>query len=232
MKLKIILLLILSLVLGCKESLNKNLSKNISLRKDSIRENSSKFYDSISGFYFSNKMKNCDFWITINRKENKYIYKFYNNKERIKEGVVKVEKEDENVYLIFENSFNSQYYRDTIIFQNYGNSMNEFEHVPFCELKYVTLIKGLNINKENIIFYNDKAYYLEQSKLYTESIYLLKKIIKNFPNRTVAYINIGDAYWNSQNKEKAKDAYKIYIEQMKEKGKEQKIPKRIFERIK
>lgn len=101
--------------------------------------------------------------------------------------------------------------------QDVYNIINQY--FKFNDLKYLNS-------------FNNIAYYLVQSKLYPEAIYLLKKIIKNFPKRTVAYINIGDAYWNSQHKEKAKDAYKIYREQMKEKGNEEKIPKRVFDRIK
>ena len=62
-------------------------------------------------------------------------------------------------------------------------------------LKWVTLLFNFNLSKENLREYNDIAYYLEQSKAYDEAVFLLEKIIKEFPNRTVAYINLGDAYW-------------------------------------
>ncbi|MCF6349697.1 MAG: tetratricopeptide repeat protein [Flavobacteriaceae bacterium] len=94
------------------------------------------------------------------------------------------------------------------------------------------LIDNIGINEKNISKYNDIAYYLEQSKLYEEAIFLLEEIIKNFPNRTVAYINLGDAYWGLENKEKAKKAYTTYITQMKVLGKEHKIPKQVFDRFK
>ncbi|WP_324172504.1 tetratricopeptide repeat protein [Sulfurimonas sp.] len=94
-----------------------------------------------------------------------------------------------------------------------------------------TLLK-YELSKKNLIAYNNIAYYLEKAKAYPEAIYLLEKILKKYPNRTVAYINLGDAYWGLKNKEKAKQAYSTYIKQMKEKGKDRKIPKVVLERIK
>ena len=59
----------------------------------------------------------------------------------------------------------------------------------------------------------------------------LEKIIKKFPNRTVAYYNLGDAYWALGEKEKAINAYTIYVEQMCHKGLQKKIPKVVLKRI-
>ncbi|WP_324172522.1 tetratricopeptide repeat protein [Sulfurimonas sp.] len=94
------------------------------------------------------------------------------------------------------------------------------------------ILKEIKISKNTLVNYNNIAYYLEKAKAYPEAIYLLEKILEKYPNRTVAYINLGDAYWGLANKEKAKQAYSTYIKQMKEKGKERKIPKVVLERIK
>lgn len=91
---------------------------------------------------------------------------------------------------------------------------------------------NINISQNNLSNYNNIAYYLEKAKAYNEAIYLLEKILEKFPNRTVAYINLGDAYWGLGDTEKAKAAYQTYIKQMKESGKEKKIPKVILERVK
>ncbi len=61
---------------------------------------------------------------------------------------------------------------------------------------------------------------------------VLEKILEKFPNRTVAYLNLGDAYWGLDDKAKAKEAYQTYIKQMKESGKEKKIPQVVLERVK
>lgn len=93
------------------------------------------------------------------------------------------------------------------------------------------MMQNIILNKENLSKYNDIAYYLEQSGLYKESTFLLEKIIAKFPNRTVAYINLGDVYWSLNKKTKAKNTYKTYVSQMKSLNKETKIPKKVFDRL-
>ncbi|KAA1245172.1 M48 family metallopeptidase [Aquimarina sp. RZ0] len=94
------------------------------------------------------------------------------------------------------------------------------------------VISNIRIVNENLSKYNDIAYYLEQSKAYDEGVFLLEKIVNEVPNRTVAYINLGDTYWGLGEKQKCKEAYKTYIEQMKTNDKASKIPKRVMERLK
>ncbi|WP_072682722.1 M48 family metallopeptidase [Arcobacter sp. LA11] len=93
------------------------------------------------------------------------------------------------------------------------------------------ILNEIPILHKTLTQYNNIAYYLEQAGAYKESIYLLEKIIEKYPNRTVAYINLGDSYLKSGNKEKAIENYKIYVKQMKEKNKEKKVPKRVLEII-
>ncbi len=87
------------------------------------------------------------------------------------------------------------------------------------------------ISTKTLTQYNNIAYYLEKAGAYKESIYLLEKIIEKYPNRIVAYINLGDAYLGNKQKTKAIKAYKKYIELMKKTGKEKKIPKRVLELV-
>lgn len=95
------------------------------------------------------------------------------------------------------------------------------------ELQY---IKSVNITNETKA--NDMAYYLEQSGAYSEAIFLLEEIIAAFPDRTVAYINLGDAYWGLGEQEKARGAYRTYISQMQEKDKASRIPDVVLLRVK
>ncbi|WP_324172486.1 tetratricopeptide repeat protein [Sulfurimonas sp.] len=111
-----------------------------------------------------------------------------------------------------------------------GNNKGDIKEITKNYLKNYLIIDS--ISGKTLTSYNNIAYYLEKAKAYPEAIYLLEKIIDKYPNRTVAYINLGDAYWGLKNKEKAKQAYSTYIKQMKEKGKERKIPKVVLERIK
>ncbi|WP_257797686.1 hypothetical protein [Aggregatibacter actinomycetemcomitans] len=57
---------------------------------------------------------------------------------------------------------------------------------------------------------------------------MLEDIISKFKDREVAYINLGDAYLSVNQKEKAINMYSIYISKMKSKGKEKRIPSRIY----
>lgn len=88
------------------------------------------------------------------------------------------------------------------------------------------------LNTKTLQKYNDIAYYLQQANANDEAIFLLEKIIEKFPNRTVAYINLADAYLGINDIEKAKVNYKKYIELMKQDNKEEKIPKRVLEFLK
>ncbi len=97
--------------------------------------------------------------------------------------------------------------------------------------RYVALIGKFPLSLKTLLTYNNIAYYLQKTGANKESIYLLEKILKKYPNRTVAYYNIGDAYWELGDKEKAKQAYSTYIKQMKAKGKEKRIPRTLIKRV-
>ncbi|MBC7391082.1 MAG: tetratricopeptide repeat protein [Opitutaceae bacterium] len=88
------------------------------------------------------------------------------------------------------------------------------------------------INSFNKSFYNNIGYYFEQQKLYPQAITILTKVLDYDKKRTVAYLNLGDAYFGLKNSVKAKEAYNKYITLMKKSGKEAKIPKRVYDRVK
>ena len=95
----------------------------------------------------------------------------------------------------------------------------------------LSMLKKFPLSKLNLIEFNNIAYHLEQAKNYKESVYLLEKIIEKFPDRTVAYFNLGDAYYGVGDKTKAIKAYQTYMDQMKKKGWEKKIPKQVLDRV-
>jgi tetratricopeptide (TPR) repeat protein len=92
-----------------------------------------------------------------------------------------------------------------------------------------SIINEIPITTKTLTQYNDIAYYLQQAKANDEAIFLLEKIIEKFPNRTVAYLNLADAYDGINDKEKAKENYEKYINLMKQDKKENKIPQRVLE---
>lgn len=93
------------------------------------------------------------------------------------------------------------------------------------------ILSELPLNRSRVTSYNNIAYYLEQSGHHDSAIHLLEKIIKHFPDRIVAYINLGDAYWGLEKHTEAREAYQNYIRLMRENNREQRIPKRVFDRV-
>ena len=92
-------------------------------------------------------------------------------------------------------------------------------------------VKVLGITKSNVSIFNDIAYYIQLcGDNYTAS-YLLNEISVKYPKRVVTYLNLGDAYWELENERAAKQNYNEYVSQMKAKGKESKIPQRVFDRV-
>ncbi|WP_435357987.1 tetratricopeptide repeat protein [Emticicia sp. SJ17W-69] len=83
----------------------------------------------------------------------------------------------------------------------------------------------------SIEFYNNLGYYLAEFKLYNEAIYILEKVIIFDKFRTVAYLNLGDAYWEIKDFAKAKQMYEAYKLQMIQIRKENKIPERVLKRL-
>jgi len=89
----------------------------------------------------------------------------------------------------------------------------------------------LPITRKNVGKFNDVAFFMERNKHYKSAIKILNKVIKKYPNRTVAYINLGDAYWALDQKEEAKNAYIKYVDLMKKNNKQKRIPKQILKNI-
>lgn len=83
------------------------------------------------------------------------------------------------------------------------------------------------LSKENLESYNNIAYYLQKAGHNKEAILLLKSILNEFPNRAVAYLNIGDAYFGMSNSFKSSQSYAQYIKLMQKEGKDSRIPERI-----
>ena len=92
-------------------------------------------------------------------------------------------------------------------------------------------IKILSITKENLAFFNDIGYYIQLCGDNYTAVYLLNEVLRKYPNRVVTYLNLADAYWELENDKKAKILYNKYISMMRQKGKENKIPKQVFDRV-
>ncbi len=98
--------------------------------------------------------------------------------------------------------------------------------------EFDSILRYVGISSNNVQKLNDIAFFLLEAGNCQEATNILENVIYKFPNRTVAYINLGDAYWGLGEQKQAKEAYENYIELMKTNGKESKIPQRVYERIK
>ncbi len=132
----------------------------------------------------------------------------------IKDSIIQEFNKDYNIYL---SEYKSKQY-DRIQLHN--------------EYKTLDYLNYVEINKSTVQKYNDVGFFLLEAKQYGQAIYILENVLYKYPNRIVAYINLGDAYWGLDNKSDAKEAYKKYIELMKANGKQSKIPQRIYNREK
>lgn len=97
--------------------------------------------------------------------------------------------------------------------------------------KYISFL-----NKKNVGILNDIAFYLERDHDLFQSKIILEKIVEQFPDRIVAKLNLADVYWKLKtylrDTPDSKILYQDYMNLMIKKGIKNKIPKRVYERIK
>ena len=96
---------------------------------------------------------------------------------------------------------------------------------------FSSFLDDLIVNNGNVERFNNIAYYFEQAKAYDEAIIILEKIITQSPYRTVAYLNLADAYWGKDEQKKAIEMYQKYVDLMQKNGKENRIPQYVLKRI-
>jgi tetratricopeptide (TPR) repeat protein len=138
-----------------------------------------------------------------------------------------------NTLCYFSNLNELKIPRDSLVEFEKKLSLIEDEYLSYTVTNEY-LKKYLNkypLTEKTVTQYNNIAYYLQKQGLNNEAIYLLEIILEKYPNRVVAHYNIADAYWAIGKKEKAIKHYKIYIELMKQKGKEKEIPKEVLDRV-
>ncbi|WGE42564.1 tetratricopeptide repeat protein [Actinobacillus equuli] len=87
------------------------------------------------------------------------------------------------------------------------------------------------LENDTVNYYNNIAFYLIEGGFPKSAIYLLENIVNKFKDREVAYINLGDAYLEVNERDKALQMYSIYVSKMKKKGKEKEIPSRVLKMV-
>lgn len=130
-----------------------------------------------------------------------------------------------------KDKFNSQ--STSFTSSSFDKITNKNDLIKLDIYEIADILKDNPISLKNITDYNDAAYYLIEQKSYNEARIILLDIVNFSPNRTVAYLNLGDAEWGFDEKSDATKSYKKYIELMTSQGKDlKKIPQRVYDRTK
>ncbi len=137
-------------------------------------------------------------------------------------------------------------YREVFIDMNFQNKpysalfnylflLNDYMSRKKVKRRYdfsqILRVKVFCFDRKTLIFYNNMAYFIQKVGAYRESIHILEQIVARFPNRDVAWLNLGDAYWAVGEKAEAQVAYQTYINLMRKKGLSKRIPTRVFNRL-
>jgi tetratricopeptide (TPR) repeat protein len=132
----------------------------------------------------------------------------------------------ENISLYYPRNLEQAYKELTKTLDDIKNKSRILDDIEFYNLVYESCIYDKTVQKTNDLAY----FYSKQKNInYDVLIQVYNDILSLYPNRTVAYLNLADAYNGINNKEKAKENYEKYINLMKQDNKEAKIPKRVLE---
>ena len=136
---------------------------------------------------------------------------------------------DNKSFLSIEKEFNT---KASLLVSKFQEKDKNWFIQQFGLVKSSNFLAAVPVYSKTLINYNNLGYYLQQLGLNSEAILILNSVLKAYPNRTPAYVNLGDVYWDLKEITKAKEAYNTYISLMKKSGKETKIPKRVYDRVK
>lgn len=190
--------------------------------------------------YHKNKNVCCirNFFAGAGGQNMNYFIEYVNNDWRLRKTITYISPNEiciNDIVMTNEDciSFRGSEAENTTILTNVIHCIKNKKSVNHIseELLFTLLINN-KLDKKTLPQYNDIAYYLEQSKLYPEAVFLLEAIVSKFPDRMVAYINLGDAYWGNQQFKNAKNAYHKYTVMMDASDKQNKIPNRVLKRVK
>lgn len=99
--------------------------------------------NSIIGEYISSKESFCNPEVIISIKSTltaKYNYTIYKNCKKISNGKLQI-NENENQKIFVMKNIAGIFRNDSIIIENYGNSMNNYLNFKNCGTKYLYFVK-------------------------------------------------------------------------------------------
>lgn len=161
----------------------------------------------------------------------RHIYEYgYPNEDRSDELSWEVELE-ERKFVYKNGKYEGIVKKSKPLFDLKEIEVNTKKGLKYKEVVLRAMLFEVIMTSKNVSRYNNIAYYLEKAGHSEEAIFLLEKIILEFPKRTVAYYNLADAYWEIDRPKEAKKYYREYMRLMKAKGKAHKIPLVVKDRV-
>jgi len=104
-------------------------------------------FEKIAGTYLYDSKGNCKLQFLLD-KEGNYSIEVNDNYAYWEKASF---SKDDKLYIDF-GDLSTLYEDNTITFQNYGNSMNDYEHFNQCKEKYISLKKIENLDEESSIY--------------------------------------------------------------------------------
>jgi hypothetical protein len=130
----------------------------------------------------------------------------------------------------YENAEDENPIKISLLGKDFENKVFNFYSFNFGDNRWQDLV---NVNNDNVLRINNIAFQYEKKNEVNNSIILLEKILKKYPMRVVAWLNLADVQWQIGERSNAKTSYQKYFSLMKSKEqRSQKIPERVYERIK
>lgn len=95
----------------------------------------------LTGLY-KNEPCNISIEITKNTNKTKYFYKIVDNNQTKSQGYISsIKNNGEGGFYIKFKKIDGMYENGSIVIQNYGSSMNEYNHFEDCDSKYLKFDK-------------------------------------------------------------------------------------------
>lgn len=134
--------------------------------------------------------------------------------------------------LIDQSGISDHFFNDYSKYCEEYRTKNYAEAVNHNTIRTLDYLNNVEINNRTLQAYNDIAFFLLEAGNSQQAIYILENVLSKFPNRVVAYLNLGDAYYGNDEEIKAVEMYQKYLGLMESEGKGALIPKRVWERVK
>jgi len=107
------------------------------------------------------------------------------------------------------------------------------QHINNGPTYWVETLKAMGVEpKDFITALNDYGYYLYKNNDNKNAIIVLRVVLTEDPGRTMAYLNLADAYYDQKYPYPSQDMYIKYIKMMKDSGNEKLIPSYVLNRAK